>query len=197
MYLLAIHMSSLENSWVFFKLSLNISASFTNLQRFFKKYLLIYLAAPGLSCSMWDLVPWPGIEPGPPALGAERVNHRTSREVPAEIFFKPKVLFCTYSVHCIYLLSYFFPSIQHSISTFFPAPTGILLVMLSKTMRRSSSETLGKTHVPCQTLLYSFPSRPQPRPFFEAAPSGLFFSESWTVCAAANSIHNYKASFLA
>ena len=129
MYLLAIHMSSLENSWVFFKLSLNISASFTNLQRFFKKYLLIYLAAPGLSCSMWDLVPWPGIEPGPPALGAERVNHRTSREVPAEIFFKPKVLFCTYSVHCIYLLSYFFPSIQHSISTFFPAPTGILLVM--------------------------------------------------------------------
>ena len=40
--------------------------------------LFIYLlAAPGLSCStgnfdlhggMWDLVPWPGIEPGPPAL---------------------------------------------------------------------------------------------------------------------------------
>ena len=23
-----------------------------------------------LSCGMWDLVPWPGIEPGPPALGA-------------------------------------------------------------------------------------------------------------------------------
>ena len=23
-----------------------------------------------LSYSMWDLVPWPGIEPGPPALGA-------------------------------------------------------------------------------------------------------------------------------
>ena len=42
---------------------------------------IIYLAAPGLSCgtgsliaiskllcAMWDLVPWPGIEPGPPAL---------------------------------------------------------------------------------------------------------------------------------
>ena len=35
-----------------------------------KKYLLIYLAAPGLSlcmqhlsCGMWDLVPWPEIEP--------------------------------------------------------------------------------------------------------------------------------------
>ena len=24
-----------------------------------------------LNCNMWDLVPWPGIEPGPPALGAE------------------------------------------------------------------------------------------------------------------------------
>ena len=60
----------------------------------FFKYLLIYLAVPGLgcgtgrlwpslwrcgvfSCSMqtpgcdvWDLVPWPGMGPGPPALGA-------------------------------------------------------------------------------------------------------------------------------
>ena len=26
-------------------------------------YLLIYLAAPGVSCSMWDLVPQRGIEP--------------------------------------------------------------------------------------------------------------------------------------
>ena len=39
---------------------------------------LIYLAVPDVSCgtgdlhcSMWDPVPWPGIEPGPPALGAE------------------------------------------------------------------------------------------------------------------------------
>ena len=31
-----------------------------------KKILFIYLAAPGLSCGMWDLVPWPGIEPKPP-----------------------------------------------------------------------------------------------------------------------------------
>ena len=37
---------------------------------FFKK-IFIYLAAPGLganglfNCSMWDLVPWPGINPGP------------------------------------------------------------------------------------------------------------------------------------
>ena len=25
---------------------------------------------PSLSCGLWDLVPWPGMEPGPPALGA-------------------------------------------------------------------------------------------------------------------------------
>ena len=30
---------------------------------------------------MWDLVPWPGIKPGPPAIGA--LNHWTTREVPS------------------------------------------------------------------------------------------------------------------
>ena len=37
-------------------------------------YTFIYLDAPGLSCSIWDLVPSPGIEPGPPALGAQSVS---------------------------------------------------------------------------------------------------------------------------
>ena len=32
---------------------------------FLKKYLLIYLALLGLSCSMWDLVPRPVVELGP------------------------------------------------------------------------------------------------------------------------------------
>ena len=47
-----------------------------------KKNLLIYLAVPSLSChvwefhcSMWDLVPQPGIEPVPPALAAQSLNH--------------------------------------------------------------------------------------------------------------------------
>ena len=35
----------------------------------------MYLAGPGLSCSMWDLVLWPGIEPGPPALGVWNLRH--------------------------------------------------------------------------------------------------------------------------
>ena len=32
-----------------------------------------------LSCSMWDLVPWPGIKPGPPALGAQSLSHWTTK----------------------------------------------------------------------------------------------------------------------
>ena len=50
--------------------------------------LFIYLAALGLSCSMWDLAPWPGIEPGPPALGAQSLSHWTTREVPISSFLR-------------------------------------------------------------------------------------------------------------
>ena len=32
-------------------------------------FFFSFLAVLGLSCSMWSLVPWPGIKPGPPALG--------------------------------------------------------------------------------------------------------------------------------
>ena len=49
---------------------------------FLKKLLFIYLAAPGLTCGMQDLVPWPGIEPRPPAVGAQSLIHWTTREVP-------------------------------------------------------------------------------------------------------------------
>ena len=45
------------------------------------KLLFIYLVALGRSCGMWDLVPWPGIKPGPPALGAQSLTHWTTREV--------------------------------------------------------------------------------------------------------------------
>ena len=35
-----------------------------------------------LSCSMWDLVPCLGIEPRPPVLGVQSLNHWTTRESP-------------------------------------------------------------------------------------------------------------------
>ena len=40
-----------------------------------------------LSCGMRDLVPWPGVEPRPPALGAWSLSHWTIREVPLSIYF--------------------------------------------------------------------------------------------------------------
>ena len=41
-----------------------------------KFYLFIYLTALGLSRGMWGLVPWPGIEPRLPALGAWSLDHQ-------------------------------------------------------------------------------------------------------------------------
>ena len=58
----------------------------------------IYLTALGLSCHIWDLVPWPGIEPGPPALGTWKLNHwillygeRMSQNIKASIWLTLKV----------------------------------------------------------------------------------------------------------
>ena len=38
---------------------------------------------PGLGCGMWDIVPWPGIEPWPPALRAWSLSHQATREAPS------------------------------------------------------------------------------------------------------------------
>ena len=48
---------------------------------------LVLVVACGISiftvaCDMWDLVPYPGLEPGAPALGAQSFSHWTPREAP-------------------------------------------------------------------------------------------------------------------
>ena len=48
-------------------------------------YSFIYLAARDLHFSMRDLVPWPGIEPWPPPLGAWSFSHWMIREVPSSL----------------------------------------------------------------------------------------------------------------
>ena len=49
-----------------------------------KKYIYyFYLASPGLSRSIWDLVHQPGIKPGPPAWGAQSLSHWITREIPS------------------------------------------------------------------------------------------------------------------
>ena len=35
-----------------------------------------------VSCSVWDLVPRLGMEPGPPAMGAQSLSHWTTTEIP-------------------------------------------------------------------------------------------------------------------
>ena len=40
-----------------------------------------------LNGNMWDLVPWPGIEPEPSAFGAWSLSHWTPREVLTTVFF--------------------------------------------------------------------------------------------------------------
>ena len=50
---------------------------------FFKRiFIYLFGGTRIFSCSMRDVVPWPGIEPGSPALGAWTLNHWTTREVP-------------------------------------------------------------------------------------------------------------------
>ena len=39
-----------------------------------------------LSCGIWDLVPWPGIEPWPPVMGAWSFSHWTTREPQMYLF---------------------------------------------------------------------------------------------------------------
>ena len=55
---------------------------FLNIYLFIWLLLVLVVACGIFSCGMWDLVPWPGIEPGPPALGAQSLSHWTTREVP-------------------------------------------------------------------------------------------------------------------
>ena len=38
-------------------------------------------------CVMWDVIPWPGIKPGPPALEVQSLSHWTTREVPIYCFW--------------------------------------------------------------------------------------------------------------
>ena len=72
---------------------------------FFLTFIFIYLAAQNLTCGMWDLVPWPGIEPSPPESGVQSLSHWTTREFPVECFIHS----CLFNhVHCFSVgLKYF------------------------------------------------------------------------------------------
>ena len=45
----------------------------------------MYLTEPSPNSSMWDLVLWPGIEPGPSVSEAQSLSHWTTQEVPNSV----------------------------------------------------------------------------------------------------------------
>ena len=51
-----------------------------------KKKKFIWLCW-GLSCSMWDLIPWPSIKPRPPALGTQRLEPLDYQRSPSSESF--------------------------------------------------------------------------------------------------------------
>ena len=65
-------------------LSKGLSSSFfsTAILKLIYMLIFIYLAVPGFSFGMWDLVPQPEIEPRHSALGIQCLSHWTIRKVP-------------------------------------------------------------------------------------------------------------------
>ena len=61
-------------------------------------------------CSMQDLIPQPGIKPGPFALAAQNLNHWTTREVPNFGFLQFLILFNPphFSISLIFYTIFFF-----------------------------------------------------------------------------------------
>ena len=72
------------------------------------KFLIVYLFIwlQHLSCVIWDLVSWPGIKPGSPALGAQSLSYWTTREILKCLIVKDEMGENNYWKH-IYLSMYF------------------------------------------------------------------------------------------
>ena len=71
-------------------------------------FLFIYLAALGLSCGMWKLVPWSGIEPRLPALETKNLIYWTTRAVPSLLTLDCIIYCCDCCQMIIYYYDYFF-----------------------------------------------------------------------------------------
>ena len=82
------------------------------------KYLYLFVSAvPYLSCSVWtlsrsmcDLVPWPGIKSGSPALETQSLNHRTTRKALFIFLLLPCGTFSRFLPNgTLYHISFYYP----------------------------------------------------------------------------------------
>ena len=80
-------------------------------------FIFIFLSdCAGLRCSMWDLIPWIGMELRPSALGLWSLNHWTTKEAPPPalsipeslrvLFLLCSLLFPTFSLHDVKVRSH-------------------------------------------------------------------------------------------
>ena len=72
-----------------------------------------------LSCSMWDVVPWPGIEPRPPALGVQSLSRWTTRKVLYFLFQCPCLLTSIFDHLCAVPASIVFSPLSITFSCLF------------------------------------------------------------------------------
>ena len=73
-----------------------------------------------LSCSMWDLVPRPGIKFGPPATRARSLSHRTTREVPTSLSWNLVTLFGLTDALLVHLWVWVYHFVYFYVSNEFP-----------------------------------------------------------------------------
>ena len=71
-------------------------------------FQFIYLVALGLSCGMWDLVPWPGIKPGLPALGLRSLSHWITWEVLEGKYWVGQKVCLDFPIRCYGKCYYFY-----------------------------------------------------------------------------------------
>ena len=99
-----------------------------------------------MSCGMWDLVPWLGLKPRPPALEAQSLSPWTTREVSCKAFLIPFKLFRIFQIVVKHLCSRDPPLLHASLSAHHqsplqnPSPSTALSASL---LPRYSADSLG------------------------------------------------------
>ena len=76
------------------------------------------------------LAPWSRIEPGPPALEAQSLNHRTSREVPIVIFLRNFHIILHSSCTKLHSYRFTFPSIVQESFLFSTTSPAFMLIII-------------------------------------------------------------------